>query len=140
MIGNHSHPGIVALATPQLGVRLLTHWRELGLTEDQLHRAIDLCRNWTDRCAQLEAEIVPLGVKIDRELCGTVDRNLINELAAQRRVLVHQLEDEFFDAWGAVRAIMDDQQYNKLFDIYRAEFANLPHPIFGTTQFELSER
>ena len=139
--GNHSDPGIMSMATPELGVRLLTHWKELDLTDEQLRRAIELCRNLSDRYGGLAADIIRLGVEIDIELCKHhVDRETVNAKASQRRVLVHQLEDEFFDCWVQHHSIMTEEQYKTFFDIYRAQFSDLRHPVFGTTEYEQFER
>lgn len=139
--GNHQHPGIVSLATPQLAVRLLTHREELGLSTDQLHEAIDLCRSWCDRYGELAVGIIQLGVQIDVELCKhRPDRAVVNTLADQRRNLIAELEHEFFDAWERHHSILSDEQYDKFFDIYRAQFSKLPHPVFGTTEYEQFER
>ncbi len=136
---DNNHPVFIAtaLATPELGTRLMCYHREVGLAPEQLEQVVDIARRWRERYIELVEPIVRLGHEVDAHLLERhVDLGAVNNLAAQRRELIATAEHEFFQAWESLRGVVDDEQYERSIAVYRREFAHVPHPVLGTTAWD----
>lgn len=130
---NHSLPLVRSLAQGEFGVRGLTHGWDLGLSVDQMRRVAAASVEWKKRYIEYAEGILALGDEIDRELCQhSVDLQKVHELAAKRREQMARMESEYLEAWARVNKLFTAEQYDALFEVYRAEFKNLPHPIIGS--------
>lgn len=134
---NHGQANILALATPELGTRLMSYHREVGLSDQQLSQVTDIARGWRERYIQFAEPILRLGNEVDAVLLERhVDLPAVNKLADERRDLIEQAERAFFETWEELRNVVNDEQYERSIAIYRREFAHMPHPVLGTSAWE----
>jgi hypothetical protein len=130
--GNHALHVVVPIASPDLATRTIVYQRDIGLSNEQLLDIIGVVQTWRRRYVELVEQIVALGDEADRCLNNfVIDSEAVKALAAERRELIAALEDEFVDAWAEYQAKLSEDQFDRLIELYEAEFRNLPHPILG---------
>jgi hypothetical protein len=135
---DHQLPVFTSFCKGEFGVRVMQHASEIGMSADQLREIVSLSVEWKYRYVKAAEEIVSLGNAIDRELCEhDVDTDAVQTLAARRRDVIGQLEDEYVETWAHGNRVMSADQFDMILRIYHDEFKRLPHPIIGTDAFEL---
>jgi hypothetical protein len=134
---NHGVTAMQYITQADLGVRLLMHRKEVGLSDDQVTQVLDHCGRWRQRYIELVEPATELGREIDLALMNhPPELSRITALLDQRRSIMARAEDEFIEAWVGLDKILDRTQYSRLAEIYRREFQKLPHPVLGTGDHE----
>jgi hypothetical protein len=123
------------LATPELGHRLISYHREIGLSPDRLQQVIDTVRDWRAKYIEFAEAIVSLGNAIDKELHEyDVDLNKVMAMLQRRLDLMAQAEKAFVDAWMSLHKLITRDEHVTLQQIYHREFRKLPHPVLGSPE------
>jgi hypothetical protein len=126
-----------ALATADLGTRVLANADELGLTDEELRSVAGVVGAWRRQYIGYAEEVARLGIEIDAELLrDPIDMAKVRALAAKRRDVIRTAEDAFLDAWTALDEAYDRDKRPRLLEVYMREFERLPHPILGTSGHE----
>lgn len=134
---NHGVTAMQYITQADLGVRVLMHRKEVGLSDEQVTQVLDYCGRWRQRYIELVEPAAELGREIDLALMNHPPvPSRIAALLDQRRSIMARAEEEFIEAWVGLDKILDRAQYSRLMEVYRREFQRLPHPVLGTGDHE----
>lgn len=128
-MGWHDHPPkvVAAVATPDLGTRVLAYWRDLGLTDDQKDEILALLREWREEYGGHLARITELA----DEVKALVEARPLRPGDCYSKIDEHcsaikALERAYADAVARLTDLLGEDQRRAAEEIYLSEKSSFP--------------